>query len=83
MKSQQGMLLVAVLFVQIATILSSLCMGSNPGPVCAPWMQSLGCFADYRLYKSNAELQENQLGYSAVLAAFHAPSSADMPKRPS
>ena len=43
----------------------------------------LSCFADYRLYKLGAELQENQLGYSAVLAVLHAPSSVDMPSRPS
>jgi hypothetical protein len=83
MKSQRGMLLFVVLFVHIATISSSLCMGSNPGTVYVPWVQSLSCFADYRLYKLGTELQEDQLGYSAVLAAFHAPSSADMPKRPS
>ena len=74
------MLLVVVSFVHIATILSSLCRGSNPGTVCASWMQSLGCFADYRLYKFSAELQEDQLGYPAVLAVS---SSAEMPSCPS
>ena len=53
-KGHQRMSLVVVLFIYIAIISSSLCVGSNPGTICASWMQSLGCFAEYRLYKLSA-----------------------------